>query len=619
MTTKIIKNEQWSVRTLISKINNKEIIKPKFQRKKKWNIIPKKDTDTIPNEKSYIQFLYDTNNSVHAITFGQESNANGIFYSNIDGNNRINAISHFMEKPFEIFPEYLNDLFNLFDYIKSENTCEIKKIFESLSYDNIINIKTPAKFFKKIDKTYLFHEIQSKLVDIEEEIETIQTKLMINKNDHFDSTVKINVNLFEGYTTDELCKIFEDINKFNSKLTETELLACRLYNITDFEIYNNSFKSEIKDELKLYYEDKSNNEILDCYQYNINNDVINAHDFIVSFQNLCNKKYKIIEPTDVKNISLYFKLFKIIYGNLNETTFNSKNINDFISNIIICCEILIEVNENIFTNKINDKLFNKSCQSKISTLKKNNFCKLFCCIIGYLKKNTDRNIIKKELEKCLLYHFMINDIKKRDDIEDLKIVDSMSYKAGGGFIETESKKILNFPEHLNSKLSIDKFNELITKLFEQNNNPYPRYINNKKQNEKRRTLKFYEKTLMFYYYKQKMPTNMLDNFYSIEHICPNSSDWDGELDKDRIGNLIPIISQYNSGRGNSHIKYYYNENDTYNFFKFIKDIIPSIDKYDNIMCHNDKKVEIINIDKYNELCSKNETIYKDNFLKQLFP
>lgn len=39
MTTKIIKNEQWSVRTLISKINNKEIIKPKFQRKNKSIII----------------------------------------------------------------------------------------------------------------------------------------------------------------------------------------------------------------------------------------------------------------------------------------------------------------------------------------------------------------------------------------------------------------------------------------------------------------------------------------------------------------------------------------------------------------------------------------------------
>ena len=57
MTDKKIKNEQWSVRELISKINNKEISKPKFQRKRKWDILPK--NDNTPNEKSYIKFLHN--------------------------------------------------------------------------------------------------------------------------------------------------------------------------------------------------------------------------------------------------------------------------------------------------------------------------------------------------------------------------------------------------------------------------------------------------------------------------------------------------------------------------------------------------------------------------------
>ena len=42
MSNKRIKNEQWYVNELISKINNKDIIKPKFQRKKKWDILQKK-------------------------------------------------------------------------------------------------------------------------------------------------------------------------------------------------------------------------------------------------------------------------------------------------------------------------------------------------------------------------------------------------------------------------------------------------------------------------------------------------------------------------------------------------------------------------------------------------
>ena len=97
MTDKRIKNEQWCIKELIAKINNQEISKPKFQRKRKWDILPKNDNN--PNEKAYIQFLFDTENSVHAITFGQETN---LSLSNIDGNNRINAIKHFMDKPFEV-------------------------------------------------------------------------------------------------------------------------------------------------------------------------------------------------------------------------------------------------------------------------------------------------------------------------------------------------------------------------------------------------------------------------------------------------------------------------------------------------------------------------------------
>ena len=80
--------------------------------------------------------------------------------------------------------------------------------------------------------------------DFEPHIEKIQDKLKVNGTDYFDSCVKINVNLFEGYNTDELCQTFEEINKYNSKLTETELLACRLYSICNFIINNKPFETE---------------------------------------------------------------------------------------------------------------------------------------------------------------------------------------------------------------------------------------------------------------------------------------------------------------------------------------------------------------------------------------
>lgn len=615
MTDKRIKNEQWSVKQLIAKLDNREITKPKFQRKKKWDTLPKQNSS--PNDYAYIQFLYDTENSVHAITFGQESNSKGVFYSNIDGNNRINAIKNFMDRPFEIFSEYLTDLKVYIDTLElqDEDKNKLKKIFDELTYNQIMNFKY-NKYFNENKLEDLYNsKLKIHRDEFDPHIEKIQEKLKVNGIDNFDSTVKINVNLFEGYNTDELCKTFEDINKYNSKLTETELLACRLHNICNFTINNKPFETELYQRIKEYYKDKSNQEVLECYEFEETN--VNAHDFIVGFQNSCNNKYSFIDKTDVDGMSLFFKLWKALYNSFIDT-FTTKNVNDFIEKINDSCDILQNTISNIFTDKISNKLFNNTCQDKLKTLKKNNLFMLISSILGFKKKNEQKSIIIKHLEKCLIFHFFTTDIKEKDVREDLKNYDPITYRAGGGYIENIVKNLLSNPETISNKLTHESFNKLLNKLFNESNSPHIRKLDNdKNKNDKRRKIKFFEKTLMFYYYKEKIPTNLLSNEFSIEHIMPNSSEWNGVLDKDRTGNLIPIISNINSQRGNKHINSYKKTREGNQFCEFIKDIIPNDDLYDNIIQH-DKKPTIKNNEKYNEMCEKNEKTYKENFINCLF-
>ena len=615
MTDKRIKNEQWSVKQLIAKLDNREITKPKFQRKKKWDTLPKQNSS--PNDYAYIQFLYDTENSVHAITFGQESNSKGVFYSNIDGNNRINAIKNFMDRPFEIFSEYLTDLKVYIDTLElqDEDKNKLKKIFDELTYNQIMNFKY-NKYFNENKLEDLYNsKLKIHRDEFDPHIEKIQEKLKVNGIDNFDSTVKINVNLFEGYNTDELCKTFEDINKYNSKLTETELLACRLHTICNFTINNKPFETELYQRIKEYYKDKSNQEVLECYEFE--ETIVNAHDFIVGFQNLCNNKYSFIDKTDVDGMSLFFKLWKALYNSFIDT-FTTKNVNDFIEKINDSCDILQNTISNIFTDKISNKLFNNTCQDKLKTLKKNNLFMLISSILGFKKKNEQKSIIIKHLEKCLIFHFFTTDIKEKDVREDLKNYDPITYRAGGGYIENIVKNLLSNPETISNKLTHESFNKLLNKLFNESNSPHIRKLDNdKNKNDKRRKIKFFEKTLMFYYYKEKIPTNLLSNEFSIEHIMPNSSEWNGVLDKDRTGNLIPIISNINSQRGNKHINSYKKTREGNQFCEFIKDIIPNDDLYDNIIQH-DKKPTIKNNEKYNEMCEKNEKTYKENFINCLF-
>lgn len=612
MTSKIIKNEQWTVKQLITKINNQEISKPKFQRKRKWDILPK--SDNIPNEKAYIQFLYDTENSVHAITFGQETNSRNI-YSNIDGNNRINAIKHFIDKPFEIFCEYLDDLIKLVKSLDltDEDKETLKQIIHGLSYNKIINFKYQF-YFIECGHTDLYIKIKKYRGEFMDELETIQSKLKLNGTENFDSHVSINVNLFKGYNTDELCKTFEDINKYNSNLTETELLACRLFNDNNFEISDLVFKTELEECIKEYYKNKAHGEVLHCYNYDPLQDRINAHDYIVGFQNLSHQKYPFIDETDSDGSSLYFKLYKALFGSYTNT-FTSTNINEFKTIIMESCDILNNIVLSMFTDKLNSKLFNKSCQEKLRTLKKNNLVLILSSIIGYKNKKTHLHIIQKSLEKCLIYHFMVSDLKDKDKREDFKNHDSITYRAGGGFIENTTKNILCNPEIISQKITEKLFDDLLLHLYVEANTPDQ--INNK--SDKRRGLKFFEKTIMFYYYKERIPINMLQlNEFSIEHICPNSSEWDGELDKDRTGNLIPIIATINSSRGNKHIREYCKSINGETFCGFIKDIIPDYETYNNIISHKTKKPKIIDNELYNNMCKKNEETYRQNIICCLF-
>jgi len=513
--------------------------------------------------------------------------------------------------------KYLVDLNNIIDNSESGNKDEIKRIFSYLSYNDFINIKRLNRFFEGIGKSDLYNLISGENRDlISEEIERIQNKLYVDGEDKFDGVVTINVNIFEGYTTEQLCETFEEINKYNSKLTETELLSCRLFNVTDFSITDNVIKTELNSSIKQYYINKSNGETLDCYEYT-DDSIMNAHDFIMGLHTLHSDKYNgFIDKPDATGLSLYFKLWTALYGDYD--TFTSENVNNFIKNIVYSCELLNETYHKIFTDKLNDKLFNQSVSKKIGTLKKNNIFIIVCFIIGCYNKGFDRNEIISKLELALLYHFFTSDIKDKDKREIYKNSDKITYNAGGAYIRDLTKKILKNPNILIENITQEIYIDLLKDLFNENNNPHPRYLpNGNLKNNKRRPLKFFEKTCMFYYYKENMPINLLDNDFSIEHIIPFSSEWTNILDQDRTGNLFPILAKINSSRSNKHINFYKKTQEGKEFLEFVKDVIPIDEDYDNIIEHNNKPFVKDN-NMFNEMCIKNEGIYIDCMIKCLF-
>ena len=632
MGEKIIKTEQWTVKAMISRIENKEIQKPDFQRKKTWDIIPK--NNNTPNEKSYIEFLLKTQNSVHAITFGLFINEHHHLYTNIDGNNRINALSHFMKNPFDLFEEYLLDLNSYIDSrtIHGTNTRELleeqkilfpfeydegsilKQIFRKMSYNDFIKIKYNKYFYENGYADLYEKSFKTHRDEIETQINNIQERLQINGNTF--ENVLININIFSGYKIHELCEIFEDINRYHNTLTQQDLLTCRLKGITNFDINDNILKIQIKENIKKYFQNKSSGEVLECYSYS-DTDKINALSFIMGFQYWSseNHSFIIIEEEGSKNgLTLYFKLYQLLYDSF-ENTFTTRNVNDFINNINLSCQILEKVKDIIFTDKINDKLFNATCKKKLETLSKNNIFVIFASIIGFLKKDVHENEIITNLEKSILFHFMVSDIKNKENKEHFKRFDILSTDKGGcKQLSNITKNLIANPQEINSKLAPDIFGKLINTLFNEVNNPKDLSFS------RRRKYLFFEKTMMFYYYKQRLPINLLNYEFNIDHIVPFSSVWENKIEINRTGNLIPILDSMNKKRSNKHISLHSGNSEGSEFCNYIKELIPSNQEYDKFIEHNNNnKPKILSNELYNHLCNKNEEYYKKNFIGCLFP
>jgi hypothetical protein len=625
MASKTIKNEQWYVKDLVARIAKGEICKPKFQRKRKWDILPKKDT--IPSERNYIDFLRETKNSVHPITFGL-ANAK---YTNIDGNNRINAIVHFVKNPFDIYPEYLELINNFLTAISSlqKNILQdLLGIFSKMSYADIMNYKTLKKYFTEtINEEDIYTKyLKGNTDEFEPIIDKLQKELS-NGTDRFDYNVTINVNIFEGYSTEELCNMFSKINKHSSALTARELLASILFTKTDFVIEDKVFEAELRQILIENYTQLHNSEgeILELYNFD-ENAPINAYDFIIGFELIAFNKSKIINNKSVgvsiSGLSVFFKVFNTIYDGLNDK-FTSANVNDFIKKINEAINILNKVErfiaiENI--TSISPKIFS-SCHKKIMSLNTNNQTILLLSVIGLITnfKILDTDIVRF-IRQLVLGHFMITEIHSKEQRDMYYRDDIFSLDCTSGtFVRELFTKIYKTPQVLMNKLTKHKMSNILDILIQENVNTDISPPKN------RRTRKFWEGALIQSYYNIKMPQLFLNKKYWIEHIFPFSSIVEPPtsviIDIDRLGNIIPIIDEINSKRGNKHIREYSKLNEGTDFIKHLSDIIPPSEAYDTIITHASGPTppKIINPAAYSALCSANEKKYRDIFLNQLYP
>lgn len=621
----------FSPREIQELIKLKQLIKPKYQRKKKWSIFFKKKT--IPNIKDYIKFLYINTFSFDIITLSSQIKNNKQIYINIDGNNRINAICHFLNNPLKIFPEYL-EKFLKFSKSKLKNEEEVKKIkeyMEKLNYCDIINFSW-SKNFKNFDEDLYKNKLgNGDLIrdDGEEYIDNIKNNLKIG-NLRFDDIVRIPVAICKNYKISDLIKIFVDINEANTSMTPIEIYAGVLYNACNFTIENKDIYHSILSNITEFYKNNSIGEELECYKIDKDKEFqLNAYDFLVGYQNYCSKKCININKIDNDKKNILFTLWEILFNSVDGETFTNENVNEFIENIEFCIECFKKIKNKIFINNRQKDNYFQKLEKNLNQYKDYNLLFIFSTLIGIKNNNkNDKKNCKKILSICIpiLYNFFVKGVTDKTDRDKFNAHNIFKTDGGGSYISNKCKTFLKNPEVFfknKNKPFITRpiFKQLTKYLLNDFICPDKRFLENGSiKKNKRRDRKFLEKYIL--YNNCAIKNSMIEithNIFSNEHIFPFSSKWDGEIDIERLGNIFPLPIKTNIRRSNKHIKEYKNllkeENHNSNFLSNLQNIIPNDDDYNKIIKHNGNKCcKIFNNIEFNKYCKKNEQEYIQVFL-----
>lgn len=426
-----------------------KVIKPHFQRKQFWHLLPVKGGTEKPNTQAYIDFiLHATRHEANGISFGKEIHNNKDVYYIIDGNNRVNALMMFLESPLKIYPHFLE---------KMEEVLEPRDM-ERIHQCSLIEIQN----FRKMFDIFPIRQFSTEVQEIfESEMYKIQSKLMY-KSQQVQTVVKINLTIYENGNQVEYAKVFAMSNRYVSKLSENCLLAATLFH-TKCNIKN--YRAEINRHATDYYGNRDQNEVLssECIQE------FNVFDNFLGLQNFCHDICPWIPnfmTVHNNGMALFFKLFGCYRQcqTIIPTIFEDEIVNQFVVDMVGVAFILDKIRRDFLSFDGSSEFFsNLNIKSEETCLRTNNILLIMCTILALKKTGelSEEGIIQI-VKRIVIYHFLCNAVVDSEKRRELVLYDGLNYQSGGKTIFMAGRTILSSnPRHIVKINEEDRFRELL--------------------------------------------------------------------------------------------------------------------------------------------------------------
>jgi len=494
--SKPVKTEQWAMDDFQLKYTKGRIQKPRMQRKIRWSI------NMIA---SYIKFIIVHQNTCLPLFVNEMPRDDGGYvYMLFDGNNRVNAILMLLNTPLIVLPELIPS-----ELEELRPTLNEIPLGELLQRDLGTITKFCSKFKIPHDKfpAETYESIYEKMI---ERLDTL----------HF-SKVKIQVNIHDGLSADEMGDIFTSINKNSTKMTTQELYACSLSTWCYSEVIHHK---ELYPLIEGYYDDT--NERIKMTESFTN---LNLFEILIALHMFLHEKYEGFVPplkTDTDELCLTFHLAQVGL-NIPKTRPSQEEVNSFIRDILIACGHAQSIFEKI-VDPITKFDFKKSKKKHISLM-----------MILYLMKNkSELNIKKENIHKSIIYTTALTDVYGADKIPTAENEKDMFSTVNGSSKKNGVYSSIGKGEFRFAPITEEDLCYLLKKISEKNTTPI--------QSRKKTT--WFEAVALSAFYNQQVPAITKEMDHQIDHIVPFSLRKQSDIDICRPGNKQIIPTKINASR-----------------------------------------------------------------------
>jgi len=582
---------QWTVDTLYKLYNDKQIVKPRIQRQKRWD---------LNDNKEYINFMNKWRKIIIPILFNETIVDSKKQYILFDGNNRVNAILDFIIAPLSILDELIP--LSLFSS---------KTILQSISL-NDFSLKSRTyclnDFYKEYPESkphcnFTSHQILEQNKDFQDMLDNLSKFKFLD--------IPLQITIENNLSIEDMCDLYTSINKGGKVLSQQELLASSTHaicftskDIKDIkDIKDNKLFIELNGCINEYYGAMNSNE-----KIHVDTKLetkLTLFEVLVAFQNYLSKKYNfvMIYKGENKKTDLVFDLFEYMGGNFipNKDNLKDYNINTIISKIIEGCEIVDKYYKRLYNSSIDIKIKDKDLdikddkyQKKIKQMKKNTLV-LIIMYIYYAKTKDNVDAILLNISRVLLYHDIINELPSEQ--RDEQGIDCLGYHSGGTYIKMQVNKIKD-RKTFDRIPEITEIRNLLHSLLEYETKP-----SNTRKSISRLKLIAYNVFCSF-----QIPINLQKEPQHIDHIVPFSTKNKDKVDICRLGNLQIIPKDINASRSNKPITNKWIEENSLKYQNY-----PDEKQYE-LIC---KDKTLCNNKEYNTMCESREKVYIDLICKTL--